>query len=191
MYAKAPRNGRWRSEPALTNGGLGGALRSRRSGGAESGANSLYYGDNLNIPRDTIKPESVNLCYIDPPFNSKRNYNHTYNNIAQEDPAQAQAFIDTWIWDDRAREGFDEILSNAKENFQPQTVELIKGFRNVLGEGGLLAYSVSITLRVVEIHRLLKDTGTFFLHCDPTASHYLKLVLDGVFCATHQGDFTN
>jgi site-specific DNA-methyltransferase (adenine-specific) len=154
--------------------------------------NTLYYGDNLEILRSgKIKPESVDLCYIDPPFNSKRNYNQIYNNMGKEDRAQAQAFIDTWIWDDRAAQGFEEIIGNVEGRFQPQTVELIKGLRNVLNEGSLLAYLVSITLRVVELHRALKDTGTFFLHCDPTASHYLKLVLDGIFCANRLGDFKN
>ena len=133
--------------------------------------NQLYYGDNLDVLRRKIKDETVDLCYIDPPFNSKRNYNQIYNNIGGEDRAQAQAFIDTWIWDDHAIQGFEEILDNADGRFQPQTVELLKGLHRVLGEGSLLAYLVSITLRVVELHRVLKDTGTFFLHCDSTASH--------------------
>jgi DNA modification methylase len=153
--------------------------------------NKLFYGDNLDILRKKIEDDTVDLCYIDPPFNSKRNYNQIYNNIGGEDRAQAQSFIDTWIWDERAIAGFEEILGNAHGRFQPQTVELIKGLHRVLGEGSLLAYLVSITLRVVEIHRVLKDTGSFFLHCDPTASHYLKIVVDGIFCASRPGDFKN
>ena len=152
--------------------------------------NTLYYGDNLATLRQRIKDETVDLCYIDPPFNSKRNYNQIYNNIGNEDRAQAQAFVDTWTWDHEAQRGFQEILANDTGRFQPQTIELLKGLRNVLKEGSLLAYLVSITLRVVEIHRALKPTGTFFLHCDPTSSHYLKLVLDGVFCS-QGGDFLN
>src|SRR4051812_24083978 len=144
--------------------------------------NTLFYGDNLEIMRDRIEDETVDLCYIDPPFNSKRNYNQIYNNVGSEDLAQEQAFIDTWTWDDHAREGFPEIISNATGHCTVAIVELIKGLRNVLGEGGLLAYLVSMTRRILEIHRVLKKTGTFYLHCDPTASHYLKLVLDAVFC---------
>ena len=89
----------------------------------------LFYGDNLYILRNKIKSETVDLCYIDPPFNSKRNYNQIYNRVGEEDTAQAQAFIDTWTWDDRAIEGRDEILANAKGRFQPQVVELIKGLQ--------------------------------------------------------------
>ena len=74
--------------------------------------NQLYYGDNLDVLRRKLKDETVDLCYIDPPFNSKRNYNQIYNNIGGEDRAQAQAFIDTWIWDDHARAGYVEIIDN-------------------------------------------------------------------------------
>jgi DNA modification methylase len=154
--------------------------------------NQLFYGDNLAILRDQrkIASNSVDLCYIDPPFNSKRNYNQIYNNVGSEDRAQAQAFIDTWTWDDLARAGYPEILANADGRFRPQLVELIKGFHAVLGEGSLLAYLISISLRATEIQRVLKATGTFYLHCDPTASHYLKLVLDAIFCA-QGGNFLN
>src|SRR5450759_5390889 len=113
--------------------------------------NALYYGDNLDILRRKIKDETVDLCYIDPPFNSKRNYNQIYNNIGKEDLAQSQAFIDTWVWNDMAIAGFDDIRDNAQGRFTPQTVELIKGLRSVLNEGSLLAYLVSLTLRITEI----------------------------------------
>lgn len=152
--------------------------------------NQLYYGDNLDVLRGCIKDESVDLCYIDPPFNSKRNYNQIYNNIGSEDKAQAQAFIDTWEWDDRAMHGFEEISKNYHGLFTEQSVYLIAGLEQVLGKGSLLAYLVSMTLRITEIHRVLKPTGSFYLHCDPTASHYLKLVLDAVFCP-HGGNFLN
>ena len=152
--------------------------------------NKLFYGDNLDNLRRKIKDGTVDLCYIDPPFNSKRNYNQIYNNIGGEDRAQAQAFTDTWTWDDRAIAGYEEILSNAKGRFQPQLVELTKGLRGVLGEGSLLAYLISISLRVTEIRRTLKSTGSFYLHCDPTSSHYLKLVLDAIFCS-QGGEFLN
>jgi adenine specific DNA methylase Mod len=154
--------------------------------------NKLFYGDNLDILRSSrkIKDETIDLCYIDPPFNSKRNYNQIYNNIGTEDRAQAQAFTDTWTWDDHARAGYDEILANDNGRFQAQLVELIKGLRAVLGQGSLLAYLISMSLRVTELQRILKPTGNFFLHCDPTASHYLKLVMDAVFCA-QGGEFQN
>jgi site-specific DNA-methyltransferase (adenine-specific) len=152
--------------------------------------NQLFYGDNLDVLRKHIRDESVDLCYVDPPFNSKRTYNQLYNNIGTEDVAQAQAFIDTWIWNDQAALGLDELLANDHGRFQPQTVELIKGLHAVLGKGSLLAYLISITLRMNEIQRVLKPTGSFYLHCDPTASHYLKLILDGVFCS-RGGEYVN
>ena len=152
--------------------------------------NTLYYGDNLEVLRRYIKDETVDLCYIDPPFNSKRNYNQIYNNIGSEDRAQAQAFVDTWTWDDHASEGFAEILANDAGRFTSQTVDLIKGLHPVLKKGSLLAYLVSMTLRITEIHRVLKPTGSFYLHCDPTSSHYLKLILDAIFVASG-GDFKN
>lgn len=153
--------------------------------------NQLYYGDNLDILRkNRIRDETVDLCYIDPPFNSKRNYNQIYNNIGVEDRAQAQAFIDTWRWDDLANAGYSEILENVDGRFQFQLVELVKGLHAVLHEGSLLAYLVSISLRVTEIQKVLKTTGAFFLHCDPTSSHYLKLILDSIFCP-QGGNFVN
>lgn len=155
--------------------------------------NRLFYGDNLDVLRRKIANDSVDLCYIDPPFNSKRNYFQIYNNQGGEDRAQAQAFVDTWSWEDDATKAFAEIidvenLSNGR--FTEQTVDLIKGLEKVLKRGSLLAYLVSMTLRIVEIHRVLKATGSFYLHCDPTASHYLKLVCDAVFVGAG-GDFLN
>jgi site-specific DNA-methyltransferase (adenine-specific) len=153
--------------------------------------NTLFYGDNLEILRNRIADNSIDLCYIDPPFNSKRNYFQIYNNIGgEQDKAQAQAFIDTWQWDDMAIEGHAQILSNFEGRFSRQSIELIKGLELILGKGDLLAYLVSMTLRITEIFRVLKPTGSFYLHCDPTASHYLKLVLDAVFCG-QGGEFKN
>ena len=159
--------------------------------------NELYYGDNLDVLRRKIAPESVDLCYIDPPFNSKRNYFQIYNNQGSEDRAQAQAFVDTWNWGDEAADGLAYILDLERLNpragdtrWTEQTVELIRGLEKVLGRGSLLAYLVHMTQRIVEIHRVLKPTGSFYLHCDPTASHYLKLVCDAVFCG-QGGDYLN
>jgi DNA modification methylase len=158
--------------------------------------NQLFYGDNLDVLRRKIESGSVDLCYIDPPFNSKRNYFQIYNNQGSEDRAQAQAFVDTWNWGDEAVEGLAYILDIERLHggaagtvkWTEQTVELIRGLEKVLGRGSLFAYLVHMTLRIVEIHRVLKPTGSFYLHCDPTASHYLKLVLDAVFCG-QGGDF--
>lgn len=157
--------------------------------------NRLYYGDNLGILQDASKipSGSVDLCYIDPPFNSKRNYSQIYNNIGGEDMAQAQAFVDTWEWGPDGQAGLTQILEIANlqsGKFTNQTVELMRGLRAVLGDGALLAYLVHMTLRIVEIHRVLNQTGSFYLHCDPTASHYLKLILDSVFC-TQGGEYLN
>jgi len=153
--------------------------------------NTLYYGDNLEILRNRIADNSIDLCYIDPPFNSKRNYFQIYNNIGgEQDKAQAQAFIDTWQWDDMAIEGHAQILANFEGRFSRQSIELIKGLELILGKGDLLAYLVHMTLRITEIFRVLKPTGSFYLHCDPTASHYLKIILDAIFCS-QGGDFRN
>lgn len=155
--------------------------------------NQLYYGDNLDVLRRKIPDASVDLCYIDPPFNSKRNYFQIYNNLGAEDRAQAQAFVDTWEWGDEAAAGLAWITDIAQlqsGKLTEQTVDLIRGLEKVLKRGSLLAYLVHMTLRIVEIHRVLKPTGSFYLHCDPTASHYLKLVLDAVFCG-QGGDYLN
>lgn len=152
--------------------------------------NKLYYGDNLEIMRKYISDESVDLCYIDPPFNSKRNYNQIYNNIGKEDYAQAQAFEDTWTWDSAAESGLNEIQTNSNRKYSLQTMYLINGLEKVLKKGSLFAYIISMTQRIVEIHRTLKPTGSLYLHCDPNSSHYLKIVLDSIFCAGG-GEFHN
>jgi DNA modification methylase len=153
--------------------------------------NRLYYGDNLEILREKVRDESVDLCYIDPPFNSKRNYNEIYNNRGVEDLALEQAFMDTWTWKGEIHGAiYHQIMSNHLSRFSNQTIELIHGLHAVLGEGSLLAYLISLTARIAEIHRVLKPTGTFFLHCDPTASHYLKVITDSIFLP-EGGDFLN
>lgn len=152
--------------------------------------NRLYYGDNLEVLRRHVHDETVDLCYIDPPFNSKRTYNQIYNNIGREDRAQEQAFIDTWIWDDHANECFEHILFNTNNVQTQRSIDLIRGLETVLGRGSLFAYLVNMTVRIAEIHRALKPTGSFYLHCDPTASHYLKLVCDAIFIP-QGGDYKN
>lgn len=152
--------------------------------------NELYYGDNLEVMRKYIPSNSIDLCYIDPPFNSKRNYNQIYNRVGKEDKAQAQAFIDMWSWDTESEKGLEQIRSNYNGVFTKQSIDLINGLEVVLGKDDLFAYLISMTLRIAEIHRTLKDTGSFYLHCNPTASHYLKLVLDSIYIP-QGGDFQN
>lgn len=152
--------------------------------------NKLYYGDNLEVLRKYVRDETIDLCYIDPPFNSKRNYNQIYNNIGKEDVAQAQAFIDTWTWDDHAIYCYEQIQSNANGVQTSQSVDLMTGLERVLGHDSLFAYLVNMNVRIAEIHRALKPTGSFYLHCDPTASHYLKLVCDAIF-VPQGGEYRN
>ena len=152
--------------------------------------NKLFYGDNLDILRRFIRDETIDLCYIDPPFNSKRNYNQIYNNIGQEDRAQAQAFMDTWTWDDHANHCFEDILTNKNGVQTQQSIALMTGLEKVLGKGSLFAYLVSMTVRVAEIHRVLKDTGSFYFHCDTVADSYLRLIIDSIF-VPKGGEFRN
>jgi len=152
--------------------------------------NKLFYGDNLDNLRRFIRDETVDLCYIDPPFNSQRNYNQIYNNVGTEDRAQAQAFVDTWTWDDHANRCFDEILRNENGVQTQQSIALISGLEKVLGKGSLFAYLVSMTVRIAEIRRVLKQTGSFYIHCDDVADSYLRLICDSLFVA-RGGDFKN
>lgn len=140
--------------------------------------NQLYFGDNLDILREHIKDESVDLIYLDPPFNSKRDYNLLFKSPkGHESDAQITAFEDSWHWGEQAEREFAEILR------QPNTdvAEMMRALRQFLGENDMMAYLTMMANRLLELHRVLKPTGSIYLHCDPTASHYLKIVLDGVF----------
>ncbi len=106
--------------------------------------NKIYYGDNLDILRRYIEKNSVDLCYIDPPFNSKRNYNQIYNNIGKEDSAQVQAFIDTWTWDNIAEQGLFEIKTNYHGAFTEQSIDLITGLEKVLKKKNFTKYCLTI-----------------------------------------------
>ena len=140
--------------------------------------NQLYYGDNLDILRVHIPDESVDLIYIDPPFNSNQAYNVIFSERdGSSSQAQIQAFEDTWHWVETTEQAYHELVETAP----PLLVETIKSFRGFLGENNLMAYLVMMGLRLVELHRVLKPTGSFYLHCDPTASHYLKIILDQIF----------
>lgn len=142
--------------------------------------NKLYFGDNLNILRDHIPSESVDLIYLDPPFNSKRNYNVYLNTPkGHQSDAQITAFEDTWSWNEQAEAEYAEIVRGSNTDVS----DLIQSFRRFLHESDMMAYLVMMTNRLLELHRVLKPTGSLYLHCDPTASHYLKIVLDNVFGA--------
>ncbi|MDR3233324.1 MAG: restriction endonuclease [Planctomycetaceae bacterium] len=151
-------------------------------------SSQLFYGDNLEVLQKYIADESVDLCYVDPPFNSQRNYNQIYTNTGHDDIAQSQAFVDTWTWGISAEIQLDELRKNPF--YHSELVETVLGFERILGKGSLLSYLVNMAVRFAEIWRVLKPTGSFYVHCDPTASHYLKILLDAVFCA-RGGDFRN
>ncbi|MBI1926402.1 restriction endonuclease [Candidatus Poribacteria bacterium] len=140
--------------------------------------NRLYYGDNLDILQNYMADESVDLIYIDPPFNSNRAYNVIFREAdGASSQAQIQAFEDTWQWGEATEQAYHDLVVTAP----PRLVETIKNFRGFLTETNLMAYLVMMALRLVEVHRVLKPTGSFYLHCDPTASHYLKMILDQIF----------
>jgi DNA modification methylase len=142
------------------------------------GMNQLYYGDNLSVLREHIKDETVDLIYLDPPFNSKRDYNLLFKSPkGQASDAQIEAFEDTWHWNEQAEREFDELLHHPNTD----VAQMMQALRAFLGENDMMAYLTMMANRLIELHRVLKPSGSLYLHCDPTASHYLKIVLDGVF----------
>ena len=145
-------------------------------------ANHLYYGDNLDILRNHIAPESVDLVYLDPPFNSNANYNVLFKaQGGEQSQAQIEAFEDTWHWNEHAERAFDEVMAGPN----PDVSEMLRAMRSFLGQNDMMAYLTMMAIRLLELHRVLKSTGSIYLHCDPTASHYLKLLLDAAFGAAH------
>lgn len=143
-------------------------------------ANTLYYGDNLQVLRGFIDSESVDLIYLDPPFNSQANYNILFKSPAgMKSRAQIEAFEDTWHWNEFAELAFDEVLKSGNS----EASEMLRAFRSFLKENDTMAYLTMMAVRLLELHRVLKKTGSLYLHCDPTASHYLKILLDAIFGA--------
>jgi DNA modification methylase len=141
-------------------------------------ANALYYGDNLDVLRHEIAGDSVDLIYLDPPFNSQANYNVLFKNPAgKAADAQIEAFEDTWHWGEEAERAFAEVLASPAT----QAAELLRAMRSFLGENDMMAYLAMMAVRLIKLHRVLKPTGSLYLHCDPTASHYLKILLDPIF----------
>ncbi len=145
--------------------------------------NRLYFGDNLPFLRnpDYFPSESVDLIYLDPPFNSSQDYNVLYKEAdGTPSTAQVKAFSDTWKWDESAEWALHEI-NQVSSSASRELVGLMNALEKFLGRTPMLAYLTQMTVRLVELRRILKPSGSLFLHCDPTASHYLKLVLDGIF----------
>lgn len=143
--------------------------------------NRLYYGDNLTVLRENIGTETVDLVYLDPPFNSQSNYNVLFHSPAGVgSQAQIEAFEDSWHWGREAESAFDDVLRSGNT----QAADLIRAIRTSLGESDLMAYLAMMAIRLIELHRVLKANGSLYLHCDPTASHYLKIVLDSIFGAS-------
>ena len=143
--------------------------------------NTLFYGDNLLVLRDHIPDASVDLVYLDPPFNSNASYNVLFREKSgEESPAQIKAFTDTWEWTQETEATYE--LDIIQSPAVPAAVkEMVSAFRGFIGRNAMMAYLVMMAPRLVELHRVLKPTGSLYLHCDPTASHYLKILLDAVF----------
>ena len=140
--------------------------------------NKLYYGDNLDVLRASIASESVDLVYLDPPFNSNASYNVLFKAPSgAQSPAQIEAFDDTWHWNESAERAFDEVLTGGHSD----AAIMLKAMRSALGENDMMAYLAMMAVRLIELHRVLKPTGSLYLHCDPTASHYFKILMDAIF----------
>ncbi len=146
--------------------------------------NLLYYGDNLDILRRYIKDESVDLVYLDPPFKSNQDYNVLFaEQNGSRSAAQIKAFEDTWQWDEAAARAYEEMVEAGG-----LVSQALQAFRKFLGESDMLAYLAMMAPRLVELRRVLKQTGSIYLHCDPTASHYLKMLMDAVFGPVNFGN---
>ena len=144
---------------------------------SENSPNKLFYGDNLDVLGRHVADESVDLVYLDPPFNSNANYNVLFaERDGTQAAAQIKAFEDTWRWDEGAARAYTDVVEAGG-----RVSQAMQAFRTLLGESDMLAYLAMMAPRVVELRRVLKPTGSLYLHCDPTASHYLKMLLDAVF----------
>lgn len=139
--------------------------------------NQLYYGDNLEVLRLHVPDESVDLVYLDPPFNSNQDYNVLFaEQTGKRAAAQIKAFEDTWRWDESAARAYEEIVEEGG-----RVSDAMRAFRTFLGTSDMMAYLAMMAPRLVELRRVMKPTASIYLHCDPTASHYLKMVMDAVF----------
>ena len=140
--------------------------------------NQLYFGDNLDILRTYVPTDSVDLIYLDPPFNSKATYNVLFQEKSgDKSAAQITAFEDSWQWGLESEAAYNELVTAGPKKL----ADLIQALRSFLGTNDMMAYLTMMAIRLVELHRVLKPTGSIYLHCDTTASHYIKLLLDSVF----------
>ncbi|PNE11678.1 MAG: site-specific DNA-methyltransferase [Beijerinckiaceae bacterium] len=139
--------------------------------------NKHYFGDNLDVLRDHIDQESVDLVYLDPPFNSQENYNVLFKERSGAGVgAQVEAFRDTWKWEDGAANAYEDVM-----RFNGDVALVLKGYRTWLHQSPMMAYLAMMGARLIEMRRTLKSNGTLYLHCDSTASHYLKILMDAIF----------
>ena len=144
--------------------------------------NTLYYGDNLTILREHIESESIDLVYLDPPFNSNRSYNVLFKDESgHEADAQITAFEDAWHWNTHTEHTYQELVTITGG----RVADMMSAFRGFIGTNQMMAYLVMMAVRLVELRRVLKPTGSLYLHCDPTASHYLKVILETIFGPDH------
>ncbi|MXY46076.1 MAG: site-specific DNA-methyltransferase [Chloroflexi bacterium] len=142
--------------------------------------NRLYFGDNLEILREHVADESVDLIYLDPPFNSNATYNVLFRERGgEESSAQITAFDDTWHWGIESELAYREVVTDGPSALS----DMLQSMRSFLGQNDMMAYLTMMAQRMIELHRVLRQTGSIYLHCDPTASHYLKMLLDAVFGA--------
>lgn len=139
--------------------------------------NKLYYGDNLEVFQRYVKEQSVDLVYLDPPFNSRQDYNVLFaEKDGSQSSSQIHAFEDTWEWNIEAERTLREIIEKGG-----RVADALRSFRTFLGGSDMMAYLAMMAPRLVELRRVLKETGSIYLHCDPAASHYLKILMDAVF----------
>jgi len=149
--------------------------------------NILYYGDNLPVLREHVAHESVDLVYLDPPFNSNATYNVLFaEKNGSQSAAQIKAFEDTWEWDEVAARTYQDVVERGG-----RVSQALQAFQTFLGNNDMLAYLTMMAPRLVELRRVLKPTGSIYLHCDPTASHYLKMLMDAVFGAENSRNEIN
>jgi DNA modification methylase len=170
----------WIWRPPQIDQGRGGDSILKKN--AQTVAGHLYYGDNLQVLRDEVKDEAIDLIYLDPPFNSQATYNVLFRApTGEHSRAQIEAFEDSWHWNEHTEDAFDQVLKFGNA----EAAEMLRAMRSFLKENDMMAYLTMMSVRLLELHRVLKSSGTLYLHCDPTASHYLKLLLDAIFGAAN------
>ena len=139
--------------------------------------NKLYYGDNLEVLQRYVKDESVDLVYLDPPFNSRQDYNVLFaEKDGSQSSSQIHAFEDTWEWNNESMRAYEQIVEQGG-----RVADALRAFKTFLFNTDMMAYLAMMAPRLIELRRVLKETGSIYLHCDPTASHYLKILMDSVF----------